>query len=152
MIMSKCKECKHNDRADDCYCNQCIHQSRKDNFEPKQWKPTQKDYVPYDILEDEDKIPVFAPEFSRDNVEQVHDLVKRLKQLATLHAWACEHGYLKEYYYNGDNYFVYYNADPKIMAWQIGIHDYTHSSNTIYMSEEGAEATANALNEGVLVL
>ena len=34
--MSRCKACKHNDRVDDCYCGQCIHQSRKDNFEPKE--------------------------------------------------------------------------------------------------------------------
>jgi len=85
-----------------------------------------------------------------ETIEQAEDLAKRLDQLATLHAWASEHGYLEEWDEDKDNerWFVY----EGVKGWSTTWCRYHNDSFSILMTKEGAEATAKALNSGVLVL
>ena len=139
--MSKCKDCKHNDREYDCYCGQCIHAERVDNFEPKQWQPK---HSITSLLSGDEYSNQFVFRQNFDKGEQAEDLAKRLKQLATLHAWASE---LPE----GDgrrDFYIYF--DDEYLKWQ-----YTSELPSIcelLMTETQALKTCEALNTKYLEL
>ena len=148
--MSKCNECEHDGAVmawKDSPCVCCIHNKVKDNFKAKQWVPK---YIPsYEINTNVDyqAIAFYIKIAGRKPAE---DLAKRLKQLATLYAWANEHGFLRDWETGVDNYYVYYDHGYK--EWMFDSYNSYESPNEIYMSKGGAIATVEALNDGVLVL
>lgn len=93
-----------------------------------------------------------------DNEEQADDLAQLLSRTARLHAWSSEHGYLKEWEDEDANWYVFHNGDdnwyvfPNGGKWQSASVKMFNTPTEVYMTKEGAEATAEALNDGILTL
>lgn len=87
-------------------------------------------------------------EFTRQTKEQAEDLSKLLRRTARLHDWACEREYIKEWEADENNWFLYKNS---VNQWLVFNSDIS-SPTEVNMTKEGAEATAEALNSGRLVL
>lgn len=90
------------------------------------------------------------PRFTRNTHEQVAELTTMINTLSTLDAWACEKGYKKEFVENKENWHVAFDTFNKVYIKKWAGRYY--STSGIYMTEEGAKATAKALNSGELVL
>lgn len=76
------------------------------------------------------------------------NLARTLYNVSLLHAWATEHGYLKEWVKGENNYYIHKDDVEWDWDWTV----YYTNPEKIYMTKEGSELTAKALNEGFLVL
>ena len=82
--------------------------------------------------------------------EQAEQLAKQIRNLALLDAWATEKGYKKEWEAGTYNWYVFFDNSSR--GWEhCSTYNYKRLGQ-VYMTEEGAKATADALNSGVLVL
>ena len=112
-------------------CEECKHSARQDDCYCNECKH----------LERKDN---FEPK------DRIDDLATRLKHLATIYAWADEHGYLKEWTPAEFNHYVVYDSEYE--TWTTHSHSTLFEPLQIYMTKDGAEETKKALNAGVLKL
>jgi len=128
--------------CDDCIsinkCFICVHKGihLTDNFEakPKKWKPKGGNYV----------FTTNSTCFSRNTLKQAESLAKKLRTLARLDSWICEHGYEKEFVEDEDNYYIFLNVAEDY--WYISSQSNAKYINTAYLTEVGAKELAEKLN------
>jgi hypothetical protein len=152
-----CNKCKHFDFEPNAqhwcdYKSTCIHspEFESDYFEPKQWEP--KHII--DVTATKGNLETLEPPVVRLNTfcstgEQAEDLSKRLKQLAKLHAWACEHDYLASD--DLEEWATVYWSDM-YNEWGVDIAEDVTEITALKLTKEGAIKTAEALNNGILIL
>ena len=127
---------------------------------PKKWVPNKGRWCIDDSMKIIDSCSVYSGDvvhcieylniFNRDTEQQAEDLVNRLKQLAKLHAWAGENDYLKEWVEGEHNCYVVFDSEYE--NWVTHSHHTLYEIFQVYMTKEGAEKTAEALNSGTLCL
>ena len=84
----------------------------------------------------------------RKTKEQAVQLAGIVNPTHRLHAWACDNGFNRDFVEGDYNWSVRVTTGK---TWAVSnFTNYRHG--TVYMTEEGAETAAKAINEGVLVL
>ena len=147
---TSCKDCKHYDREDDCYCGACKHQIRKDFFEPKKKKVELEvgDYwfdengnVHKDLGHSHNKFGI-----GRQTKEATELAAKRMLRVNRLSALASQLG--------GETYFEEstYCIRRQHSIWGYYSESYYFHPEKVYMNKETAEEICLLLNDGLFSL
>ena len=107
---------------------------------PKKWQPTNKAYC----------VNPRTNIFTRETQKQSDDLIKLLKEIATIDSWACEFGYKKEFEYDKPNYYICYHAGDK--EWTCTSVYYIKNLGRVYMTEEGCKLLCEKIKSGEVEL
>ena len=143
-----CKSCRHFkvDYVSE-HCFKCARLDRNDNYVSKSWAPRWEiicDNIKYCDIASERKVTVKT---IRRNIGESTDLIKILKAYAMLDAWVCEHGYKVKASDFGNAFTI--SFDEQYIAIPVSK---SFNPLIVYMTEEGAKKTADALNTSELIL
>ena len=155
---TSCKDCKHYEREDDCYCGACKYQIRKDFFEPEKKKIELQDgkfdFSAYGKVSDIGHYDGYSPldinvwkiRQTKEQAEIASQAMLRRNRLSAL----------AELLGTGEKKFeegTYYMVELRTADGCWGAYfKYYYSPCEVYMDKETAKALCHVLNQGLFEL